>query len=301
MKVSVIIPTYFRAHDLVELLDSILKQTVKPFEVIVVDDTPNDSVKEVCDKFREVLRKLDIDLIYVRNPKGRSLTIARNVGAERARGDIIMFFDSDIILMPNYIEEILKVFKEKRNAIGVQGWIIPPWLVPSNKSSALKSKKYFMIRYLLNQLIRGIFILGIYSKDKCKFGSYPVILTKVINCEALSGSNMAFRRGILTRFKFDENLKVYAFMEDLLFTYSLFRKFPYGLYITPYAKCIHKQSREGKELNERWKAYLNWCRKYVLTKLFGRKGTIVYYWQNIGIKLLELKAKLGRVLIKQVI
>ena len=45
-----IVPTYFRAHDLSELLDSILRQTVKPFEVIVVDDnTPNDGVKIVCD------------------------------------------------------------------------------------------------------------------------------------------------------------------------------------------------------------------------------------------------------------
>jgi len=121
MRVSVIVPTYFRAHDLSELLDSILRQTVKPFEVIVVDDTPNDSVKEVCDKFREIFREFGIDLIYVRNPRERSSAIARIVGAERAKGDIIMFFDSDIILMPNYIEEILKIFNEKKDAIGVQG------------------------------------------------------------------------------------------------------------------------------------------------------------------------------------
>jgi len=303
MRVSVVIPTYFRAHDLSELFDSILKQTIKPFEVIVVDDnTPNDSVKKVCDKFREIFRKFGVDLIYVRNPRERSLTIARNVGVERARGDIIMFFDSDMILMPNYIEEILKVFKEKKDAVGVQGWIIPTWLVPLKKKwSTSKIKKYFLIRYLLYQLIKKFFILSTYSKEECRFGRYPLILTKVINCEHLSGGNMAFRREIFNRFRFDENLKGYAYMEDLLFTYSLFKEFPHGLYMTPYAKCIHKRSSEGKELNERWEAHLNWCRKYVLTKLFGWKGTIIYYWQSIGIKLLELKAKLGRVLIKHAI
>jgi len=299
MRVSVIVPTYFRAHDLSELLDSILRQTVKPFEVIVVDDTPNDSVKEVCDKFREIFREFGIDLIYVRNPRERSSAIARNVGAERARGDIIMFFDSDIILMPNYIEEILKIFKEKKDAIGVQGWIVPTWLIPLKKEwTASKNKKYFLIRYLLDQLIRKLFILRAYSKNECRFGRYPLILTKVINCERLSGCNMAFRRDVFSRFRFDENLKGYAYMEDLLFTYSLFKEFPHGLYMTPYAKCIHKRSSEGKELNEKWEAHLNWCRKYVLTKLFGWRGAVIYYWQSIGIKLLQLKAKLGKILIK---
>ncbi|RLG16076.1 hypothetical protein DRN63_04625 [Nanoarchaeota archaeon] len=298
MKVSVVIPTYFRAHDLSELFDSILKQTVKPFEVIVVDDTPNDSVKKVCDKFREIFRRFGIDLIYIRNPRERSSAIARNVGAERARGDIIMFFDSDIILMPNYIEEILKVFKEKKDAVGVQGWIVPTWLVRLKKEWIIsKHKKYLLIRYLLDQLMRRFFMLGtmytVYTKDECKLGSYPIILTKVINCERLSGSNMAFRREIFNRFRFDENLKGYAYMEDTLLTYSVFKEFPRGLYMTPYAKCIHKRSIEGKKLNEEWRAHLDWCRKYVLMKLFGWKGTIIYYWQTIGVKLYELRAKLG--------
>lgn len=298
MKVSVIIPTYCRARDLSELLESILKQTVKPFEVIIVDDnTPDDSIETLCNKFRKTFKKLGIDLIYVRNPRERSLTIARNIGVERARGDIIMFFDSDIILMPNYIEEILRIFNEKKDAVGVQGWMIPIWLTSLKKKwLASRNKKRFLIRYLIDQLMRKFFLCSRYSKDECKFKSYPIILTRVINCERLCGGNMAFRREIFNEFRFDENLKGYAYMEDRLFTYSIFKKFPHGLYMTPHARCIHKQSSEGKGFDEKWESYLNWCRKYVLTKLFGWRGIVIYYWQNIGIKLLELKAKLGRVL-----
>ena len=297
MKVSVVIPTYFRAHDLSELLDSILKQTVKPLEVIIVDDTPNDSIRMLCQEYEKAFSKLNISLIYIKNPRGRSSAIARNVGAERARGDIIMFLDSDVILMPNYIEEILRIFNEKKGAVGVQGWVVPTWLTSLKRRwLASKNKRNLLLRYLLDQLIRKFFICSRYSKDECRFKSYPIILTKVINCERLYGCNMAFKREIFNRFKFDENLKGYAYMEDTLLTYSLFKEFPHGLYMTPYAKCIHKRSNEGKELNERWESHLNWCRKYVLTKLFGWKGVIIYYWQTIGIKLLELKAKLGRIL-----
>lgn len=57
---------------------------------------------------------------------------------------------------------------------------------------------------------------------------------------------MAFRREILRQFKFDESLKGYSYMEDLLLSHSIHKKYPNSLYITPYAKCIHKVSREGR-------------------------------------------------------
>jgi glycosyltransferase involved in cell wall biosynthesis len=123
MKVSVIIPTYYRPKDLSELLDSLLRQTVKPLEVIVVDDTPSNIIEELCAKYRDKFKRFDIKLVYVRNYKERSAAIARNIGASIARGEIILFFDSDIILYPDYVEKILEVFREKPEALGVQGWI----------------------------------------------------------------------------------------------------------------------------------------------------------------------------------
>jgi glycosyltransferase involved in cell wall biosynthesis len=52
MRISVIIPTYFRKKDLAELFECLLAQTYKPFEVIVVDDTPNDDIRHLCEEYR---------------------------------------------------------------------------------------------------------------------------------------------------------------------------------------------------------------------------------------------------------
>lgn len=282
MEVSVVIPTYYRSKDLAELFDSLLGQTVKPIEVIIVDDTPTDAIQTLCGIYYKKFENHGVKLIFIKNPRERSSAVARNVGAKRARGDIVMFLDSDVVLWPNYIEEILKVFQKHANAVGVQGYI----------SLQISTRNYFL-GFLLNQIICKIFNLSHFSKNSCKFAEYPMVLTKVINCEELSGSNMAIRRDIFKEFNFDENLKGYAYMEDCLFSHSIFKKYPHGLYITPYAKCLHKQSIEGKGKGERWDFHLNSCRKYALTKLFGWRGLLIYFWQNIGIIILKFKGKIA--------
>jgi len=60
MKASIVIPTYYRPKDLAELFDSLLKQTVKPLEVIVVDDTPSNIIEEICAKYRDKFESLNI-------------------------------------------------------------------------------------------------------------------------------------------------------------------------------------------------------------------------------------------------
>ena len=120
MKVSVIIPTYNRERDLRELFENLLVQTYKPVEVIIVDDTPGNEIDNLCREYRQKFNELNINLVYLRNPKERSAAIARNIDIERAQGDILLFLDSDVILFNNYIEEIIKVFKEKPHALCVK-------------------------------------------------------------------------------------------------------------------------------------------------------------------------------------
>ncbi len=268
MKVSVIIPTYYRPHDFSELLDSLLKQTVNPTEILVVDDTPTDEVRRVCETYTLRFKNPDSAFIYIRNPKERSASTARNVGVEKASGDVIMFLDSDTIVYPDYIEKILEVFKTYSNALGVQGLIIN-----------LEGTKWYHLFQTLNKL----FLLQHHSKNSCTYSEYPVALTKIINCEWLSGANMTLKRNVFKEFQFDENLKKYSFMEDFLLSHSIFRKYPNGLFITPYAKCVHKASKEGRMESSNRKEHMRRCRRYVWTKLFGVRGAFNYSWQNIGI------------------
>jgi hypothetical protein len=153
----------------------------------------------------------------------------------------------------------------------------------------------YLLKFYTSNSIKGLFMIQHSAKDSCKYSEYPMILTKILNCGYLHGSNMALRREIFRQFKFDENLKGYSYMEDFLLSYSIYRKYPNSLYITPYAKCVHKVSREGRTETSLFESPHNRkCRKYVLMKLFGVKGLFIFFWQTAGLLLLSTMRKVRR-------
>lgn len=280
LRVSVVIPTYNRPNYLAELLESILRQTFEPLEVLVVDDnTPTDVIKAVCEDYLIKFESLSSRLIYVRNHKERSAATARNIGAKMAQGDLTLFLDDDILLYPNYIEKIVAVFLEHPNALGVQGWDV--------------NAKNKIVTHPIIKALQTLFRLQHYVKDSCKFTEYPYLLTKTINCEWLRGANLTIKREVFTEFRFDETLKKYSYLEDLLFSYSIQKKYNGSIYITPDAKYVHKTSkgREGIEAAER-RIHLHQYRKYVLRRLFGMKGWLIYYWQNMGMLIIDCAGKI---------
>ncbi|SCD22176.1 Succinoglycan_BP_ExoA [Proteiniphilum saccharofermentans] len=97
---SIIIPLYNRPDEVDELLESLCKQTDKQFEVVVVEDGSTRKSDTVVKKYRDKL-----DIIYFEKPNsGPGLT--RNAGAAGAKYDYLIFFDSDCIIPPNYIETV---------------------------------------------------------------------------------------------------------------------------------------------------------------------------------------------------
>jgi len=100
--VSVIIPTYNRAYILFKAIESVLNQSFKDLELIVVDDGSTDETPYLVSKY---------PLIYVRKPR-RGVAHARNVGISKARGEFIAFLDSDDIFVPDKIEKQLKFFEK---------------------------------------------------------------------------------------------------------------------------------------------------------------------------------------------
>jgi cellulose synthase/poly-beta-1,6-N-acetylglucosamine synthase-like glycosyltransferase len=280
--ISVVIPTYYRSNDLAELFESILIQTIMPLEVIVVDDTPTNEIKALCEDYGVKFKLLDIELTYVKNLKERSSAIARNIGAKMTKGDIIMFFDSDIVIYPNYMENILDAFQNYPNALGVQGWV--PNIRELKTHPLVKSIEMIFDVYDVHDK---------FVKDQFKYNRYPTTLTRIINCEHLEGATMSFKRQVLKEFQFDENLKKYSYLEDMLFGCSVRKRYPNSLYMTPYAKYIHKWNPEGrleaKELKKLKRTYT----QYVLTKVFGFKGAFLFFKQDMGRLILEILAKVS--------
>jgi glycosyltransferase involved in cell wall biosynthesis len=102
MLVSVIIPTYNRARLLERAVNSVLQQTFKDFELIVVDDASFDDTGQ--SKF---LKDHAEKLYYFRLPSHRGVSAARNFGLQKSRGEWIAFLDSDDEWFPEKLEKQL--------------------------------------------------------------------------------------------------------------------------------------------------------------------------------------------------
>ena len=101
--ISIIIPTYNRAHLISETLDSILVQTYPNWECIVVDDGSTDTTADVM---REYIKK-DSRFQYHQRPdnKKKGPNSCRNYGFELSQGECIKWFDSDDIMLPYLLEK----------------------------------------------------------------------------------------------------------------------------------------------------------------------------------------------------
>lgn len=104
-KISIIIPAYNEENYIGHLLASIQKQTLRPFEVIVAD---NNSTDKTMNRAKEFSEQLPLKIINAGEPRGAGA--ARNVGAKHASGDILLFLDSDVELLPNFLEDSVEEF-----------------------------------------------------------------------------------------------------------------------------------------------------------------------------------------------
>ena len=110
MLVSVIIPTYKRSLRLPIAIDSVLEQTHKSIEIIVVDDNNDDEFRK--DTKRMLQSYIDKQLIrYIEHEFNKGGCAARNTGVFRANGKVIAFLDDDDFYEPNKIEEQLNFLK----------------------------------------------------------------------------------------------------------------------------------------------------------------------------------------------
>ena len=106
MKFSIIIPVFNRPDEVDELLESLCQQTVKDFEVLIIEDGSVKPCKDVCDKYANIL-----DLhYYAKENSGPGQS--RNYGAERANGEYVIILDSDVVLPTGYLQAVEDELKQ---------------------------------------------------------------------------------------------------------------------------------------------------------------------------------------------
>lgn len=111
LTVSVVIPSFNAGKYIVEAIDSVLAQTYKPLEIIVIDDGSQDNTKDVLNPFIETQ---EIRYFYQEN---QGPGTARNLGVLKSRGDLIAFCDSDDLWLPEKLEKQIKLFQDPEAAL----------------------------------------------------------------------------------------------------------------------------------------------------------------------------------------
>lgn len=116
--VSVVIPVYNVSRYLPECLESVMRQTYRNLDIVVIDDGSTDGGGKICDRFaRKDVR------IRVFHTENRGLSAARNHGIVNARGDYVAFVDSDDWIEANMIETLMKAMIQN-NADIAAAWYI---------------------------------------------------------------------------------------------------------------------------------------------------------------------------------
>lgn len=110
--ISVVVPVYNRPREAEELLDSLARQSRGGFEVVLVEDGSQVDSRAVAERYAG---RLDVSY-YVKENGGPGP--ARNYGAERAKGDFLVFLDSDCIAPPSYMEAVSRAVEAGVRAFG---------------------------------------------------------------------------------------------------------------------------------------------------------------------------------------
>jgi glycosyltransferase involved in cell wall biosynthesis len=277
--VSCIIPTYNREKFLPNSIGSVLKQTYKNWELIIVDDRSTDESKKLIEEYM----KKDKRIKYVKNKHNNGCYGARNQGVELVKGEYIAFLDSDDEWMSFHLSEMIEEMQKNPDV----DWIYSFGKKIKNNKIVLKSS------YPNSNEAKNKF--KIEKRDKL-FVLKKNQLTNVLNFEISSGIQKSIlRKRIFNKINFDENffavadrlLPIEAIYHNFKFAYLTNVHLKYNIHEDNLSNCnptkdINKKLRINKQLE---KLYLTIPKKIRLNKsqkkIIDKKLANLYFW-NIG-------------------
>jgi len=191
--VSVIIPT-FQEEEYIGMILSRLKEVSTPIEIVVVDGGSQDRTTQIAKRFT--------DKVYVTSKRG--IAHGKNVGAEHANGEILIFLDTDVVFPMDFVEKTLRVFGDTA-VIGATCKIMP-------SEAGLGGMAFF---HLYNQMLKIMtkfrpHARGEFFAVRKKVFKYARGFNETLPC--LEDHELAIRLGKLGKFAFMSNLTVYESM-----------------------------------------------------------------------------------------
>jgi glycosyltransferase involved in cell wall biosynthesis len=196
--VSIVMPTFNRAHLLPRAIKSVLHQTYQQFELIIVDDGSSDNTPEVIKSFT------DPRINYIRFNDNRGQSIALNEGLNASKGLYITFLDDDDEFFPHTLEkEVTALEKAQENINFVVGLGIK---LKKNKISYFNEKGYHTRAELFKAQLQfcALSLAGVLLKRKCIKEIGPIDETFVL------GNDWDFMLRVLKKFDYKYiNILVY--------------------------------------------------------------------------------------------
>ena len=116
-KVSVIVPIYNEEKNLKRCIESLINQTYKNLEIILINDGSTDNSKEIIDSYKD-------KRIVAIHKKNTGIGDTRNTGIAKSTGDYIMFVDSDDYIELNYVEVLLKSLNENKADLAISNYYL---------------------------------------------------------------------------------------------------------------------------------------------------------------------------------
>lgn len=240
--ISVVIPTLDRPKELAELLQTISGQSLKPLEVIIIDQSQTTSAKQITQSFiNRGLGPFGCNTRYINETKKIGLTAARNHGVKVSNGDAVLFLDDDTVLDQDVIKTLALFLNNHPSALGA-GFRLSEKRQGTHLNRGAKNAlwKVFMLNCFEpnRQIVR--------KSGRSIFAS-P--LTEIISVQRQVGC-CCYRKGIFNELSFDENLKRWSLLEDLDFSYRAYKKHPHSLYLIPDCTIQHNVSKEARPKTE---------------------------------------------------
>ena len=269
LSVSVIIPTKNRLDDLTKAVESLVRQSVLPLELIVVDQSESPEARDRIES--QLMQHVPggdsmISLRYIYDPKIPGGAVARNRAMEVASSDVWLFLDDDVELEPLFVEELLKLYVHSASVTGVSG-VVTNYPMPS----------------FFSRLWAAIFRRGPFHDERQQIYWHADALreSEPIRVNKFGGGLMSFRASAVRHVRFDENLRGVSDGEDIDFCARL----GHGaeLWMTPKARLIHKESTAGRERD-------HWLKRDASSSYFhywknwnqGVRNRLCFFWLNAG-------------------
>ncbi|SDW72831.1 glycosyltransferase family 2 protein [Flavobacterium degerlachei] len=253
MKFALVICTYMRPEPLLELLQSVNRQTIYPDEIIIIDGSLNQETEKIVEK-----NSFDSLHYYKVSEQDRGLTKQRNYGIDRVGEaiDVVCFLDDDTVLETDYFEKLIATYKLHPDALGVGGYINNEtnWDFVGNQYMAALNEFYFDgwkrkegSRFVLRKRL-GLDsdcppgYSSLYSHGR-SVGFLPPS-GKTYEVEMLMGGVSSFRKKVFESLQFSTYFEGYGLYEDADFTLRVAKKGK--LYLNTAAKLSHFHAVSGR-------------------------------------------------------